>query len=81
MDRSLQRRMQKCIQHASGHPPISDEDVHTVSTLVEMDRNFIIRELAQETGLAPSTVLHILKDRLRMRKIASRWVPHDLTDM
>ena len=27
------------------------------------------------------TVLHILKERLGMRKIASRWVPHDLTEM
>ena len=65
----------------SGHPPVCDEDVQTVSVLVEADRNFSIRELAQETGLAPLTVLHILKDRLRMRKIASKWVPRDLTEM
>ena len=26
------------------------------------------------------TVLHILKDRLRIKKIASRWVPEDLTN-
>ncbi|PNF21250.1 hypothetical protein B7P43_G02140, partial [Cryptotermes secundus] len=29
-----------------------------------------IRELARETGLAHTTVLHILKERLGMRKIA-----------
>ena len=61
----------------SGHPPVSDEDVHIVSALMKMDQNFTIRELAQKTGLAPSTVLHILKDQLRMRKIVPRWVPHD----
>ncbi|KAJ4430667.1 hypothetical protein ANN_19257 [Periplaneta americana] len=67
----------------SGHPPVSDDDEHvqTVSALVETDRNLTIRELAQDTGLAPSTVLHNLKDRLKMRKIASKWVPHDLMDM
>ncbi|PSN38998.1 hypothetical protein C0J52_14026 [Blattella germanica] len=36
----------------SGHPPVSDEDVQTVSALVEADRNVTIRELAQDTGLA-----------------------------
>ncbi|KAJ4440701.1 hypothetical protein ANN_08849 [Periplaneta americana] len=35
----------------------------------------------QDTDLAPSTVIHILKVRLKMRKIASKWVPHDLMDM
>ncbi|GBL95670.1 hypothetical protein AVEN_100221-1 [Araneus ventricosus] len=34
-----------------------------------------------ETGLAHTTVLHILKEVLGMRKIASRWVPYDLTEM
>ncbi|PNF41596.1 hypothetical protein B7P43_G11561 [Cryptotermes secundus] len=45
------------------------------------DRRHTIRELARETGLAHMTVLHILKERLGMRKIASRRVPHDLTEM
>ncbi|PNF23867.1 hypothetical protein B7P43_G13737 [Cryptotermes secundus] len=44
-------------------------------------RHHTIRELAQETGLAYTTVLHILKECLGMRKIASRWVPHDLMEM
>ena len=61
----------------SSHPPISDKDVHTVSALVEMDQIFMIHELAWKTGLAPSTVLHILKDCLRMKKITSKWVSHE----
>ncbi|KAJ4442459.1 hypothetical protein ANN_04045 [Periplaneta americana] len=52
----------------------------TMSALVETDRNLTIRELAQDTGLAPSTEIHILKDHLKMPKIASKWVPRDLTD-
>ena len=65
----------------SGHPPVSDENVQLVSALVEVDRNVTIRQLEQDTALAHSTVFHILKDLLKMRKIASKWVPHDLTDM
>ena len=65
----------------SGHPPVSDENVQLVSALVEVDRNVTIRQLEQDTGLAHSTVFHILKDLLKMKKIASKWVPHDLTNI
>ena len=65
----------------SGHTPVSDENVQLVFALVEVDQNITIRQLEQDTGLAHSTVLHILKDLLKMRKIASKWVLHDLTDM
>ena len=65
----------------SGHPLVSDENIQLVSALVEMDRNVTIRQLQQDTGLAHSTVLLILKDLLKVRKIESNWVPHYLTDM
>ena len=58
----------------SSHPPVSDENVHLVSALVEVDWNITIRQLEEDTGLAHSTVLHILKDLLKMRKIASKCV-------
>ncbi|PNF26722.1 hypothetical protein B7P43_G02698 [Cryptotermes secundus] len=63
-----------------GRPSVS-EDVYALSALLESDRRHTIRELARDTGLAHTTVLHILNERLGMRKIASRWVPHDLTEM
>ncbi|KAG8225422.1 hypothetical protein J437_LFUL004243 [Ladona fulva] len=66
--------------HRAGRPSVSEE-VHTVAALVDIDRSQTIRELAHETGLAHTTVLRILKERLGMRKIASRWVPHELTEM
>lgn len=64
----------------SGHPTVSEENVQNVNALVLADRNSTIRQLANDTRLAPSTVLKILKKHLQMRKIASRWVPHDLTE-
>ncbi|PNF18928.1 hypothetical protein B7P43_G15789 [Cryptotermes secundus] len=63
-----------------GRPSVSEE-VYALSALLESDRRHTIRELARETGLANTTVLDVLKERLGMRKIASRWVPHDLTEM
>ncbi|PNF37863.1 hypothetical protein B7P43_G07421 [Cryptotermes secundus] len=64
-----------------GCPSVSEEEVYALSALLESDRRHTVRELAREAGLAYTTVLHILKERLGMRKIASRWVPHDLTEM
>ncbi|PNF34053.1 hypothetical protein B7P43_G01170, partial [Cryptotermes secundus] len=64
-----------------GRPSVSEEEVYALSALLESDRRHTIRELARETGLAHTTVLHILKERLGMRKIATRWVPHHLTEM
>ncbi|GBL84277.1 hypothetical protein AVEN_118661-1 [Araneus ventricosus] len=64
----------------AGRPSVSEE-VYAVASLLDSDRRHTIRELFRETGLAHTTVLHILKERLGMRKIASQWVPHDLTEM
>ena len=36
---------------------------------------------SRETGLPHTTVLHILKECLCMRKIASRWVLHSFTEI
>ncbi|GBN06943.1 hypothetical protein AVEN_8299-1 [Araneus ventricosus] len=60
---------------------VSEEGVCDLATLLDSDRRHTICELARETGLAHTTVLHILKERLGMRKIASRWAPHDMTEM
>jgi hypothetical protein len=62
-----------------GSPSVSEEEVYALSALLESDGRHTILELARETGLAHTSVLHILKERLDMRKIASRWVPHDPT--
>ena len=64
-----------------GHPSVSEKEVYALTALLDIDRRHTIRELARETGLAHTTVLHILKEHLGMRKTASRWVPHDLTEM
>jgi len=55
----------------AGRPSVSEEEVYALTALLDNDRRHTIRELARETGLAHTTVLHILKERLGMRKTAS----------
>ncbi|GFY39130.1 HTH_48 domain-containing protein [Trichonephila inaurata madagascariensis] len=62
--------------HLSGHPRVSETNVPAVATLMDSDGRQTIRELARQTGFSHTTLLHILKKRLNMRKIASRWGLH-----
>jgi len=64
-----------------GRPSATEAQVSSVATLLETDRGCPIQELACETGLSHVTVLHILKECLHMRKMASRLVPHSLTEI
>ncbi|GBO09229.1 hypothetical protein AVEN_18492-1 [Araneus ventricosus] len=60
-----------------GRPSISEEEVMLLPrywTVIDAIRFVSWPEMH-------TTVLHILKECLGMRKIASRWVPHDLTEM
>jgi hypothetical protein len=63
-----------------GRPAVNEEDVQNVNALVLADRKITIRELTNNVGLAHSTMLHILKIQLQMRKIVSKWVPYDVTE-
>src|ERR1043166_7500036 len=65
----------------AGRPCVGQDSVNEVSALLDIDRRWTIRELSNSVGLSHTTVLHILKKRLGMRKIASRWVPHALTEI
>jgi len=64
-----------------GRPSTTEAQVSSVATLLETDRWWTIREFACETGLTHTTILHILKESLHMRKISSHWVPHSLTEI
>lgn len=55
-----------------GRTSVNKETVQTMSALLEVDRNQTICELTIQAGLAHTAVLHILKQRLGMKKFASR---------
>jgi len=75
------RRQNATDQRRPGRPSATEAHVSSVARLLETGRRWTIRELAFETGLSQTTVLRILKERLHMRKIASRWVPHSLNEI
>ena len=63
-----------------GHLAVREEDMQTANASMLANQTAMIREQANVAGLAPSTVLNILKKWLGMRKIASRWIPYNLTE-
>lgn len=66
----------------SGRPPDSatPENIERVRELIKQTRNITYEEIQQTLGIGASTVHSILHRHLGVRKLASRWVPHLLTD-
>ena len=48
--------------------------------LIEEDAHYNVQETEELSGIHWSSVLKILRERLGLRKICARWVPHLLTD-
>ena len=55
-------------------------NVATVKTLIEEDARYTLQEIEELSGIHSSSVLKILRERLGLRKICARWMPHLLTD-
>ena len=47
---------------------------------MEGDARFIVRDIAREVGISPSTVNLILKKHFKVQKIFAILVPHLVTD-
>lgn len=65
----------------SGRPAAAMDDyyVDKVKECVDKDRRMTCEEIASEVGVSHSSVYRILTERLGMKKISARWVPHCLT--
>ena len=59
---------------------LTEKNVATVKTLIEEDACYTVQEIEELSGIHSSSVLKILSERLGLRKICTRWVPHSLTD-
>ena len=59
---------------------LTEKNVATVKTLIEEDAHYTMQEIEELSGIHSSSVLKILRERLGLRKICVRWVPHLLTD-
>ena len=63
--------------------PVSATDgknVEKVAKLLNDDRRYTCTEIAHELDISHGSAHSILTDRLNMRKVAARWMPHMLSD-
>jgi histone-lysine N-methyltransferase SETMAR len=65
----------------SGHPVsgTTEENVELVRSVIDENPHCTYDEIEAETELCRGTISNIIHDRLKMKKITSRWVPHELT--
>ena len=59
---------------------LTEKNFATVKTLIEEYARYTVQEIEELSGIHSSSVLKILRERLGLRKICARWVPHLLTD-
>jgi len=66
----------------SGWPSTSMDDDHVekVLALICQNRCLTVCEIAEEVGTCKSSCHQILTDKLKMRRVAAKFVPHLLTD-
>ena len=55
-------------------------NIAAVKIMVEQDARLPVKDIASCTGISEGSVQTILKNRLDLRKVCSRWVPHLLTE-
>ena len=65
----------------TGRPHVENNTVQLLASLLDADRRWTARELAAEVWVYHKTVLHILYDILGYRKLAIRWIPHEISEM
>jgi histone-lysine N-methyltransferase SETMAR len=77
------RRGRESIQNQPqpGRPPTVTDELHVaaVQNLVMEDRRIKVREIAASLGISIDRVDYILRKKLRLSKLCSRWVPRLLT--
>ena len=65
----------------SGRPlsAFTENDISAVKNLIDEDAGYTIEEISETPNINSGAVFVILKQRLKLRKISARWVPHLLS--
>jgi histone-lysine N-methyltransferase SETMAR len=65
----------------SGRPvtETTRENIDKVQSVIDEDPHSTYDDIIAETSLCRDTIKRIIHNHLRLRKVTSRWVPHDLT--
>lgn len=69
-------------EHRSGAPVSATDAYHVqkVKEIIDSDRRMTCEDIAAEVDISVHSVHTILRQRLGMRKISARWVPHNLSE-
>lgn len=57
----------------------TQEMIDKIHDIVLSDRRVKVREIEKATGISHGAVVSILSEKLHMKKLSARWVPHLLT--
>jgi histone-lysine N-methyltransferase SETMAR len=58
---------------------VVQENIDAVLELIKQDRHVTYREIEASLGISMTSINKILHDHLGVKKICSRWIPHNLT--
>ena len=58
---------------------MDDDDVEKVLAVIRQNRRLTVRELAEEVGICKISCHPILTEKLKMRRVAAKFVPLLLT--
>jgi hypothetical protein len=61
-----------------GKPPLSDLET-TIKNIIDQDPYISLRRLERILGHSKKALKKIVEEKLNMRKLSTRWVPHILT--
>lgn len=66
----------------SGRPveATTEDNVAAVRTIVAEDARVTVAQLEVAIGISSGSIRTILHDKLHLRKVCARWVPHQLTE-
>ena len=56
------------------------ENIDAVLELIKQDRHITYREIEASLGISMTSINKILHEHLAVKKICSRWIPHNLTN-
>jgi histone-lysine N-methyltransferase SETMAR len=66
----------------SGRPPtaVTEENIAAVQKLIEEDPHIPVRKMRSILKIGTAALYSIVHDKLRYRKLCTRWVPRELTE-
>lgn len=65
----------------SGRPvtELTEENIQAVQRIIEKDPHSTYDDIEEDTSLSRGTIQTIIHSHLKLKKVTSRWVPHELT--